>query len=649
MRLDDLRFLLDLLNETLASAIVVLAASLSLYNLTRNIKNRVARTSGFVLFCVTVVYMVDVLLSLGPGLLTFEALVRVQWIGLSLIPAAMFHLSDALLATTGMPSRGRRRRIVRLLYGIAIVFIWAATLTDSVIVTEIRLNQVNLRAAPGFLLYLIYYVVVNAVALFNVQRARRRCLTRSTERRMAYLQFAMITPLIGVFPFSAFLDPGGEYSTNALILVNIANFGVILMLVFLSFPLSFFGSRVPDRVVKADLLRFMLLGPGTGLIALVVVIYTIPATQLVGIPGVDFTPVAVVTMILMWQWVVDILVPLLERRLIYHNEDDIEHRETLENLNKRLSTRGDQLQLLEAILEATCDYLRVDNAFITAINGHDPVILRKVGEPAIMASDFMSDKESLFQEFEVNHNTLVRPWRSFWLIFLYSTRSQDTSGNLNLLGFMGIEARSEIIDLTLDDEQTLRTFVRRAAQTLDNMQLQREIFAALEGLLPQLMITTNRAPEVQYRQGHTPDQISELNRDEVIEQVHAALRHYWGGPGLASSRLLGLNIVQNYLAENDNNAVRALREVLFQAIENQRPDPEAEPDFRSPEWTIYNILKLRFVDQKKVRDATRRLYMSDANFYRKQNVAIEAVADALISMEAEAEVVSAIPEGTTTL
>lgn len=633
--MEDLRIILDLLNETLASAIVVLAASLSLYNLTRNIKNRVARTSGFVLFCVTVAYMVDVLLSLGPGLGTFEALVRLQWIGLSLIPAAMFHLSDALLATTGLPSRGRRRRVIRILYGIGIAFIISATLTDTVVLTEIQDNQVNLRATPGFLLYLAYYLIVNAVALFNVQRARRRCLTRSTERRMAYLQFAMITPLIGVFPYSVFLDPGGEYSISALILVNIANFGIILMLVFLSFPLSFFGSRVPDRVVKADLLRFMLLGPGTGLVALVVVIYTIPASGLIGIPGIDFTPFAVVTMILMWQWGVDIILPWLEQRLIYSNEEDIEHRATLENLNKRLSTRTDQLQLLEAILEATCDYLRVDNAFIVSMNGHDPEILRTVGEPAIIVSDFISDKESLIKEFEANYMTLVRPWRSFWIIFLYSTRSMEPSGKPGLLGFMGIEARARSIDLTPDDEQTLRTLVRRAAQTLDDMQLQREIFAALEGFLPQLTNSASRSPEVQYRQGRTPSKPSLLNRDEVVEQVHAALRHYWGGPGLASSRLLEMNIVQSQLSETDNNPIRALRDVLLQAIENQRPDPEAEPDFRSPEWTIYNILKLRFVDQKKVRDATRRLYMSDANFYRKQNIAIEAVADALMIMEAE--------------
>jgi len=108
------RDFLTLLNETLASAIVIVSASLLLYNLTRNVHNRVARTSGVVLACVTIAYAADVLLSLNPGVDSAIGILRFQWIGLSFIPAATFHVSDALLATTGLPSRGRRRRAATL-------------------------------------------------------------------------------------------------------------------------------------------------------------------------------------------------------------------------------------------------------------------------------------------------------------------------------------------------------------------------------------------------------------------------------------------------------------------------------------------------------------------------------------------------------
>ncbi|MFW5749109.1 MAG: hypothetical protein ACOCYT_05795, partial [Chloroflexota bacterium] len=61
--------------------------------------------------------------------------------------------------------------------------------------------------------------------------------------------------------------------------------------------------------------------------------------------------------------------------------------------------------------------------------------------------------------------------------------------------------------------------------------------------------------------------------------------------------------------------------------------PEGERDMKSPEWTLYNILTLRFIEKRKVRETARRLYMSEANLYRKQNVAIEAVADVILEME----------------
>ena len=73
-----------------------------LYNITRNFTDRVARTSGIVLACVTLTYIADVFVSLDPTRSTLLATLRLQWIGIAFMPAALFHLSDALLATTGL-------------------------------------------------------------------------------------------------------------------------------------------------------------------------------------------------------------------------------------------------------------------------------------------------------------------------------------------------------------------------------------------------------------------------------------------------------------------------------------------------------------------------------------------------------------------
>ncbi len=623
-----------LINETLTAAIVVVAASMLLYNLSRNLRNRVARTSAIVLACVTAVYLGDVFISLGPSVRTFESALRVQWVGIAFMPAAMFHLSDALLATTGLPSRGRRKRVIRMLYVISALLLMLAAFTDTLI-QPAQLGQViKLQAGPVFPVYLLHFAIAIGVAFINVQRARQRCLTRDTRRRMGYLQIAMLTPALGVFPFSVFLGNGEEYALAGLVLVNATNLVIILMLLFLAYPLSFFGSNVPDRVVKSELLRFVLRGPGTALLALAIIIFISPVKQILSLQGGDFVPFAVVAIVLLWQWGVHLALPWLERTLIYSGEDS-DHLEKLQDLSERLLTRADLLQLLEAILAASCDYLQVNTAFVVSFVDTESALTAAIG-PSRPTQRWLEEEtpalKSLLSGVDRDILLAIEKWHSYWIVPLYSKRMDDSSGHPTMIGFMGIQARSAEVDLDTDERHMLQTFVRRASQTLDDLALHSEIYAALEGLLPQIITTRTRAAEVEYRPGRDSKSGNGIiERDQFVEQVRAALRHYWGGPGLTSSRLIELNVVQHALEENDNNPTRALRAILQEAIENQRP--EGERKMTSPEWTIYNILNLRFIEKLKVSDVAIRLAMSEPDLYRKQRIAIEAIADALLDME----------------
>jgi hypothetical protein len=115
--------------------------------------------------------------------------------------------------------------------------------------------------------------------------------------------------------------------------------------------------------------------------------------------------------------------------------------------------------------------------------------------------------------------------------------------------------------------------------------------------------------------------------------VREALTHYWGGPRLTRSPLLGLRVVQEAMEQNNGNAVNALRSVLSSAVEQVRPGGERR---FTGEWMLYNILEMKFLEGRKVRDVAMRLAMSEADLYRKQRVAIEAVAAAISQMEREA-------------
>jgi len=122
---------------------------------------------------------------------------------------------------------------------------------------------------------------------------------------------------------------------------------------------------------------------------------------------------------------------------------------------------------------------------------------------------------------------------------------------------------------------------------------------------------------------------------DLAHMVRDALTHYWGGPRLTRSPLLRLRVVQEAMTENNGNAVNALRSVLSRGVERVRPGGDRR---FTGEWMLYNILEMKFLEGRKVRDVALRLAMSEADLYRKQRVAIEAVAAAIAQMEQEAAV-----------
>jgi len=94
-----------------------------------------------------------------------------------------------------------------------------------------------------------------------------------------------------------------------------------------------------------------------------------------------------------------------------------------------------------------------------------------------------------------------------------------------------------------------------------------------------------------------------------------------------------MKIVQEIASnEYEGNAPNALRAVLKRAVEQVKP--EGERRFTT-EWILYNILEMKFIEGRKVRDVANRLAMSEADLYRKQRVAVEAVAHAMVDMESQ--------------
>src|SRR5204863_2756071 len=129
-----------------------------LYALTFNLKDRVARSFAALLAFVTLIYFCDAVVSTISTPAQAEIWLRLQWIGIVFVPAAYLHFSDALLETTGQPSRGRRRLSIRILYVNASVFLIAATLTNILVSgEEMDSGAMHLRAGPLFTVFVVYF------------------------------------------------------------------------------------------------------------------------------------------------------------------------------------------------------------------------------------------------------------------------------------------------------------------------------------------------------------------------------------------------------------------------------------------------------------------------------------------------------------
>lgn len=219
-------------------------------------------------------------------------------------------------------------------------------------------------------------------------------------------------------------------------------------------------------------------------------------------------------------------------------------------------------------------------------------------------------------------------WQDHWLVPLYGLKTQG-----KLLGLLGVKHNPAH---TLDDDQreALARLSRRAATALDDRQMQQQVFTSLENLTPQMDEIQRLRAAARYAGTNvltSPDE--SLENRNISRWVKDALSHYWGGPKLTNSPLMRLQVVQQAMESHDGNPSNALRAILDSAIEQTRP--EGERRFTG-EWILYNILEMKFMEGHKVREIARRLAMSEADLYRKQRVAIEAVASTIVEMEQRA-------------
>ncbi|MCC6568545.1 MAG: hypothetical protein IT315_04850 [Anaerolineales bacterium] len=628
--LDGLLTALQTLNNILTAGIAITAFSLLMYAFSFNLRDRVARSFAIILLCVVVVFATEALQNKTVPNWGIEYLLQFQWIGIIFLPPAYLHFSDALLVTAGRPSRGRRRLAIRLVYAVALGFV--ALLVSGLLVGPLVPEgkpAPHLQHTQWTQLFTGFYLLIIALAGYNFIRAYSRMLTRSGRRRMIYLMAGATAPALGSYPYLLFGSSlAAQYPLLFWSIAFINNLLVAVLVVVMAYAVAFFGVSWPDRVVKSRLFKWLLRGPVTASLALTTMTLVRRTGEFLGgEPYSGFVPLAVVVTVLLFEHAVTLFSPLWERFLFYGR--DREELQLLQNIEERLLTRGDLQQFLETVLAAVRDHLQSPCAFVAALDGDELTLSVVAGNRSML------ENENLDEALKVIHlngqgKRHEYAWGNFWILPLHKqTENGDRDEIPPLLGLLGI-ARKADRPMDRDQRDALWLLADRAALALEDRLLQQRVFHSLEDLQPQIDLLQRMRAAGRYDSKATLLAEPLPKESDLADWVKDALAHYWGGPKLSNSPLMRLRVVQSLVEEHEGNASNALRALLRRAVDQVKPDGDRR--FTS-EWILYNILEMKFIEGRKVREVAGRLAMSEADLYRKQRVAIEAVARAILDME----------------
>ncbi|MCJ7619246.1 MAG: hypothetical protein MUP64_03395 [Anaerolineae bacterium] len=626
---------LSLGNLILAAANVIVAFSLLVYILSHNLRSSVGRAFCALLAFVTVVHAADVVLINVHEPATRFMWLKFQWLGIAFIPAAYVHFSDTLLRTTNSFSRVRRGLVATTyLFGTILVLL---TLFTSLLVQDGVDTSwaVYFQAGPLFWIFSAYFFLVTGMGVLNIERARRRTVTSTSRRRMTYLAVSFVAPALGVFPYMLLASLPNHFTPNLLLFIAlVGNVGIAFMTVVLAYSVAFYGALTPDRVVKRSLVNYLLRGPLVGICLLALMLVVPRVESILGLPRDTVLVFAVVVGIVLLQVLISAAAPFID--LLIYRRDSAEVT-WIRELDTRLLTTTDLSQLLESILAAFCDLLRANTGFVVtkqegvahaqAVCGSRTAAMRFIRE---------SDLEDMAQLLAGENGAeqpkgvaeLFAEQGDYWLLPL-RTRSRE-----QILGILGIRTTLDQLELTDREDEIALTLIDQAALALEDWQLQRGIFTLLWELTPEIESIQRWQSRPRYVGSPMlePLEHSPVQAPDFPKAVKEALSHYWGGPGLTESPLLRMKIVRQFAQESGQVPTKALRSVLYKAIEALKP-PEGRQTLTTKEWILYNILEMKFIRGLRITQIATRLSVSESDLYRKQRAAIDAVAKVLTSME----------------
>lgn len=605
-------------NNVLTAGVAATAFALGLYLFFYNRESRVATTFTGLLACVIVVYLVDLLLANGVEPDRESLFLRFQWLGIAFTPPFYLEFVRSIKRSVMDDRFPTWLRVASFLTGGTVAIL--AMFTD-LVVSDFILSAGAAHLQPGTLFYPFAFVFTS-IALWGGREmlaARRRCHTHAARRRMAYLSIGFLAPALGVFPYLLLIGwPSVFPNTLLWILLIIGNVAVAAMLAMMAYSVAFIGALTPDRVTKHRMVRFLLRGPLTAILALVLFGAGVTLEPRLGLGRYSLSLVVMAGTVIAMQLGVELAKPLIDLALYREGRTEVVR---VQELSQRLLTTADVRQFLENVLAAICELLRSRGGFLAILDGgelHWDVWCDLNVSPQALVDIPLDEVAS------ARHGDRFIIWDGYWILAIHNKSGTE------MLGMIGLRLPEAGLPLTPDQGQLLDELVVQASAALEDRRLQQVVFSAFSPLLTELTDIQRRGRILRY-EGEAAVGFTLTESPELPQWVHDALAHYWGGPRLTENPLLDLEVVKRAAVNYNGNVVKGLRAVLADAIERLRPDGERK--LTAPEWLLYNILEMKFLRGHKVREVAMRLAVSESDLYRKQRIAIENLAGIIATME----------------
>jgi hypothetical protein len=633
----DLTSILETVYQILAAGVAITAVALVMYATGFNIRDPLIQTYVLLLICVILIYTGEAMASVSNTPAYVEFLLQMKWVGLVMLPAVYLHFSDALLTMTGHPSRGRRRLAVQVIY--ALSFVMAV-----LIFFGITVGGLSPEDAPGPCLernmvtlgFGFFYTIVMLMVSYNLLRVILRSATRTSQRRLFYLSAGAAAPaLTGIlFLFHGNLTLASHPDIFWLLSI-VGSFITGFFLIVMAYVISFFGLNWTDRAIKSRLLRWMLRGPLVAAIVLGMTTIVRRFGESQGIPNFFLVPVVMVAVILVLEYAITLASPYLEK-VFFWGEDRADF-EVIQSLQDRMLTGKDLDQFLELVSASICDRLQVKAGFIAVLEGGKIDRVIQTGDKRGFASLNLDD--SFLQEIDSSDGGEMEI-HSLGDLKVMRLEDVNGGGSKTLLGVCGfLDYDPDLVGE--EDLEAVRLLRDRAAIALRDRAYQQQVLQSITRLQHEVDYIQDLRASASYDRKRIYNPASRSVPDEMTDWVKDALTHYWGGPKLTNNPLMNFKVVESASEANEGSRVNALRAIIKEAIEKIRP--EGERKFTS-DWLLYNILDLKFLQGKKVREVAHRLAVSEADLYRKQKVALESVAQVIAEMELDGAEPSAEPQ-----